>query len=388
LLKALSQKWDQDTREGRPLPVTVLDAGSGTGVLGICAARALAGIPGLQVRAQDRDELARSFTEYNARRNGVPASVLSARTEPLLAAAPAWDLILSNIPAKTGEPVLLDFIPRSAGLLGEHGSVMVVVVNTLAGLLRSRIKELALPLLHDERGTEHTVLVYGAGISLNSAPNLACKGGEDDFFRRWPAYLRCAGEHEIKDIRYHIDAGHGVADFDTPGGAVTAAAQLTTRLGTAIGSCRASGAVLVHEPDQGHFPVWLLKYLECNFQHGFRRVVLSGRNILALEASRHNLGGEVRMVPAVDIGLSRDALLAAADMPYGAVFLFPNLVPRTSRIGACWEGLEALLEPGGIAVAALPSAPAERFDREKPGAFVRLGDHKRHGFRALGYKKR
>jgi hypothetical protein len=388
LLKGLSQKWDQDIREGRPLPVTVLDPGSGTGVLGICAARALAGIPELQVRAQDRDELARSFTEYNARRNDVPASVLSAHTEPLLAAAPAWDLILSNIPAKTGEPVLLDFIPRSAGLLSEHGSVMVVVVNTLAGLLRSRIKELGLPLLRDERGTEHTVLVYGAGISLNLVSNLVQNDKDDDFFRRWPAYLRCTGEHKIKDIPYHIDASHGVADFDTPGGAVTAAVRLTTQLGPVIGSCCASGAILVHEPDQGHFPVWLLKYLECNFQHGFQRVVLSGRNILALEASRHNLGGEVRMIPAVDIALSRDALLAAADMPYGAVFLFPDLVPGTSRIDAYWEGLEALLEPGGIAVTALPSAQAERFDREKPGAFVRLGDHKRHGFRALGYKKR
>jgi hypothetical protein len=384
LLKALSQKWDRDIREGRSLPVTVLDAGCGTGVLGICAARALPPIPEPRVRAQDRDCLARAFTEYNARRNGVPASVLSAHTEPLLAAAPAWDLILSNIPAKTGEGVLLDFIPRSAGLLSEGGAVMVVVVNTLAGLFRSRIKELALPLLHDEGGPEHTVLAYGAGTSLH----VVREDGEDDFFRQWPAYFRCAGEHEIADIRYRIDASHGVPGFDTPGGAVTVAVRLTARLGPAIGGRCASQAVLVHEPDQGHFPAWLLKYLERTVQQGFRRMVLSGRNILALEASRHNLGGEVRMVPSVDIALSRDALLAAADMPYGAVFLFPDLVPLTSRIGAYWEGLEALLGPGGIAVAALPSAPAERFDREKPGGFVRLGDLKRHGFRALGYEKR
>jgi SAM-dependent methyltransferase len=392
LLKVLSQKWDEDIREGGTLPVTVLDAGCGTGVLGICAARALAGIPELQVRAQDRDELARSFTEYNARRNGVPASVLSAHTEPLLDAAPAWDLILSNIPAKTGEPVLLDFIARSAGLLNERGSVIVVVVNTLSGLFRSRIRELALPLLRHEKGTDHTVLVYGAGISPSLALNSARKDTGDDFFRRWPAYFRCAGEHEIKDIRYHIDASHGAADFDTPSGAVTAAARLTTRLSPAIGNCCALQAILVHEPDQGHFPVWLLKYLERNVPHGFprgfRRMVLSGRNILALEASRHNLGGAAQVVPAVDIALSRDALLAAAGMPYGAVFLFPSIVPRTSRLGACWEGLEALLKPGGIAVVALPSAPAERFDREKPRGIVRLGDHKRHGFRALGYEKR
>jgi hypothetical protein len=64
------------------------------------------------------------------------------------------------------------------------------------------------------------------------------------------------------------------------------------------------------------------------------------------------------------------------------------MVPRTDWIGACWEGLGTLLETGGIVLAALPSSEAERFDREKPRGFVRLGSHKRHGFRALGYGKR
>jgi hypothetical protein len=113
--------------------------------------------------------------------------------------------------------------------------------------------------------------------------------------------------------------------------------------------------------------------------------VLSGRNILALEAARHNLHNAAELVPAVDLLLGRDALSAAA--PYGAAFLFPDPVPRTSRIGAYWEGLDALLETGGIALIGLPSSEAERFDRAKPRGFVRLGGHKRHGFRALGFRK-
>jgi hypothetical protein len=40
-----------------------------------------------------------------------------------------------------------------------------------------------------------------------------------------------------------------------------------------------------------------------------------------------------------------------------------------------------------VALIALPSSEAERFDRAKPRGFLRLGGHKRRGFRALGFKK-
>jgi hypothetical protein len=189
----------------------------------------------------------------------------------------------------------------------------------------------------------------------------------------------------MEDTRYHIDAYQGAAGFDNPGGAVRAAAHLISHMGPEIIAGSAAGTILVHEPDQGHFPVWLLRYLENAGRESPGQVVLSGRNILALLAARHNLGGAAQVVPAVDIALKADALLAVSGKPYGAVVLFPDLVPQTSRIGAYWEGLGALLAPGGIAVIALPSSAAERFDREKPRGFVRRGDHKRQGFRALGY---
>jgi hypothetical protein len=393
LLKALSQKWDEDVREGRSLPAAVLDAGCGVGVLGICAAGALNAVPGLRVRSQDRDELARCFTEYNAAQNGIESAVLSAHTEPLLGGpAPPWDLIISNIPAKTGEPVLLDFVSRSAGLLSSQGYVMAVVVNTLAGSLRERIRRLELPLLHDETGKEHTVLSYGPRISakidpkteLNLEPNLDYKNTEDDFLERWPAYFRGAGDYEMEGAVYHIDAIHGSAGFDRSGASVAAMARLAVRIGAPLAGRCASRPILIHEPDQGHFPAWLLQDLE-KTGAAPNRVVLSGRNILALEAARHNLQNAAALIPATDLLLGKNALSTTA--PYGAVFLFPDLVPKTSRIDAYWEGLGALLETGGIALAALPSSDAERFDRAKPRGFVRLGDHKRHGFRALGFRK-
>ncbi|MDR1248116.1 MAG: methyltransferase [Treponema sp.] len=384
LLKALSQKWDEDARKGLSPPVAVLDSGSGVGTLGICVARALNAVPDLRVRAQDRDELARCFTEYNAAQNGIGSAVLSAHTEPLLdGPAPPWDLIISNIPAKTGEPVLLDFVSRSAGLLSGRGYVMAVVVNTLAGLFRDRIKRLELPLFHDETGREHTVLSYGPKIDPRIG-NLDRKNINDDFLERWPAYFRGAGNYELEDTGYHIDAIHGAAGFDRSGAAVAAMARLVVHIGAPLAGRCASKPILVHEPDQGHFPAWLLKHLEKTGATP-NRVVLSGRNILALEAARHNLQNAAALVPAVDLLLGKEALSTTA--PYAAVFLFPALVSQARRIEAYWEGLGALLETGGMALAALPSSEAERFDRAKPRGFIRLGTYKRHGFRALGFRK-
>jgi hypothetical protein len=66
--------------------------------------------------------------------------------------------------------------------------------------------------------------------------------------------------------------------------------------------------------------------------------------------------------------------------------LFPEPPPKTQTLIPYWDGLEALLAPGGIALLALPSSEAEIFDRKKRRGFTRLGDLRREGFRALAYR--
>jgi hypothetical protein len=375
-----------------PETLSVLDAGCGCGALGICAGAALRDSAGsgagaaLRARAQDRDELARLFTEYNARRNGLAGPELEAYTEPLLAGPPgaSWDLILSNIPAKAGGPVLEDFIGRSAGLLKKGGAVLVVVVNPLAPWFRGRVAARGLSLFCDEAGAEHTVFAWrGASEAEASA------GGAAGAFFPEAAYHRCGGDFDMEGVLYHIDAVHGAAGFDHAGAAVQAAAKLARKLGGKVPAALARrSVVLVHEPDQGHFPVWLAGLplpAGCAF-------ALSGRNILSLEASRRNLeraaGGRtfpVRTIPAVDIALSRKELALGGG--YGFAALFPKLVPMTDRIAAYWEGLAALLAEDGIALIALDASGAERFDRRKGAAFTRLGGLRRNGFRALAYRR-
>jgi hypothetical protein len=386
--------------------LSVLDAGCGCGVLGICvgtALRDLAGngagggktagtAPAVKVRAQDRDELARLFTEYNGRRNGLAGPELEAHTEALLAgpAGAAWDLILSNIPAKAGQPVLEDFIGRSAGMLKSGGMVLAVVVNPLAPLFRGSITARGFTLLHEDAGGDHTVFAW-RGDSGTAAADGA--GEAPGVFPNEAAYRRGGGGFEMEGVRYRIEAVHGAAGFDRIGAAVLAAAKLTGKLGEKVPACLASNpAVLIHEPDQGHFPAWFARRFPPDTGCGF---VLSGRNVVSLEASRRNLekaadgrAVPIRTVSAVDIAISRDDLALPGGGGYGFAVLFPEFVPGTDRIAAYWEGLAALLAENGIVIVALNAFAAEKFDRGKnaaPARFTRLGDFRRNGFRALAY---
>jgi hypothetical protein len=385
LLKVLSKTLDQ----GDFRPRTILDAGSGTGILGICAARALSGL-GLDVhcRAQDRDELARLFTEYNARQNSLGPAALEAYTEPLLGGpvGARWGLILSNLPAKAGKLVLLDFIARSAALLEDGGRVLIVAVEPLAELVRGRIGELRLPLLREEAAGGYRVFIYGPWTDGPGEPVVL----GDRFLERYPAYRRVSGTHEMEDIPYGIDAFQGAAGFDNPGEAVRGAAKLTVKIASALTAALSPTgtgtvpALLIHEEGQGHFPAWLSRYTGKLSAGGNFFWTLFGRNILSLEAARHNLAAvSPRLVPAVDAALY--ARTAGESCRF--IVLFPEAVPQTSRISAHWDGILSLLEPGGIALAAFPSSEAERFDSKKPKGFRRLAEIRRRGFRALAYEK-
>jgi len=316
---------------GRPPPASALDAGCGAGVIGVCAAAALlaaasgsgggaeAGASGgasgegqrrVHVRCQDRDELARLFALRNAAANGIPASVLEAHAEPLLAGPDGarWDLILSNVPAKAGEPVLRDFVGRSAGLLAPGGMAAIVAVRSLEPFFLEQIGLAGAELLAREDGPGHSALAYAAGKGQAPARPVSMAQGPcgSGFLERHPFYARSAASREIEGVSVRIESVHGAPGFDEPGGAALAAARLAARSGLALGA----GRLLVHEPAQGFFPCWLLGFLlgarraagsagaaagalsapPAGFAPGAAAplMVLSGRNALALEAARRN----------------------------------------------------------------------------------------------------
>jgi hypothetical protein len=403
LLKVVSTILDEDEAAGRPLPRSVLDCGCGAGILGVCVAGAL----GARIRAQDRDELARVFTAYNALRNGIHAEALSAHTEPLLSGPPPWDLILSNIPAKAGLPVLEDFAARSPGLLSPGGRACIVAVAPLADFFKARILKAGAAILREEAGPGHRIFVYapappGTAGPVETASHGTCgRAAGEDFLAARPCYLRNRDTCDMEGISCRLDTIHGAPGFDRPGGAVEVAAKLARKILPALPE---AGHILVWEGDQGHFPAWLAKGFCCRF--GESRppsFTLAGRNILALEAARHNTikalgsGEGVRIIPAADLFLDRERLAGAGNIAgaggswkarvrYSLIAAFPEAVPLTDRVFPFWEGLGFLAAPGALVILGAPSSGAERLDRKKPDNFTRLGSVKRGGFRALMYR--
>ena len=404
LLKVFSRILDEDSAAGKSPPLRILDSGCGAGIIGICAAAAISPLVkdnnGVLVRCQDRDELARLITAHNAAQNvaryGV-SSTLEAHTEPLLAGPldARWDMILTNIPAKAGTPVLEDFVRRSAGLLNPGGRVIMVAVRALADFFRERITAEA-ELFGEERGGDHHVFVYGKTTDQvqSNPPSAVPVNNGTDFVSLHPFYVRAAAACIIEDIPVRLTTVHGAGGFDNPGGAVLSAAKLVRRLGLRQLSINDDAPLLVHEPGQGFFPCWLLEFLRSETKLP-QPPILSGRNILALQASRHNVqyAGTTTIVPATDLRLGETALReATGGRRYGCIAAFPELLPQSSlpkncdQLAALWDALPPLLAGGGIFLAAFGSSDAERFDRKKPAGFTRVGSIKRSGFRALAYR--
>jgi hypothetical protein len=323
-------------------------------------------------------------------KNHIPPTVLEAHTEPLLSGPPEarWDLILSNIPAKAGLPVLEDFAVRAASVLQTGGRVFVVVIKALAERFRAWLEDARCLLLLETGGPEHVVFAYGSPVRETRPGRTGPLTAKLDLMAEYPAYQRRRGTYTLEGISYTLDSIQGTADFDTPSAAVETAVKLAGRLKLRerllSPDRHAGGGILIHEPDQGHFPLWFARYLGISSPGPW---VFSGRNVLALEASRHNFFQDrawivPKLVPAVDPALGTAALEAES---FRFIAAFPETVPQTNRTAAYWAGIRRLLGPGGIFLMALPSPQALFFDRKKPEGFTRLGDLKRRGYRVLAY---
>ncbi|MDR1030317.1 MAG: hypothetical protein LBL76_05545, partial [Treponema sp.] len=245
-------------------------------------------------------------------------------------------------------------------------------------------------LQYEEQGPGHTVFMYGP------AAHEGLWGGTPElrgFLGEHPAYHRLKGDYTMEGITYTLDTIQGLGDFDCPHGTVQVAAKLTTRFTKEKAGLVQKGSLLIHEPGQGHFPKWFKEHQakdqKPDGSSGIFRWVCSSRNILALEASRYNMYPEpVITIPGIDLSINQESLLAALEPGshgYDLIVGFPQFVAQTDRLIPLWQGIRELLAPGGVVIIALPASEAERFDRKKPQGFNRLGDCKRHGFRALGY---
>ncbi len=305
----------------------ILDVGCGAGILGACLKKANAD---RNVILQDRDALACEFTKANLALNRLEGSVLGGlalegMTDRL------FDLVISNLPAKAGQPVLRDFFARVPALLTEKGVAACALVSPLEGFAREAILAAGSPLLLTQTTKTHAILFFGKAELRPSA----------DLFK---VYIRGSHAFQACDIGYSLTTVHGLPDFDTISYQCALAQEATRGLAVA-------DRWLCWNPGQGHLPVYLASW---NKHAG---LALASRDILSLKISALNLRQQGMEI--TDEDLLHVASLDHVSGAYDFVALLPTGDAHAWQ-GALLEQCAELLEPKGRALVSAKSSDVYR----------------------------
>ncbi len=137
-------------------PARVLDLGCGYGPLGLAIKAAL---PESLVHLVDRDALALEYARQNAALNGLDVQVYASLGYDDLRER-GVDLIVSNIPAKAGPPVIEHLLLGAREYLSPAGEVAVVIVSDLEEMVAAVLHPPEVEILQRRAWRGHTVLRY------------------------------------------------------------------------------------------------------------------------------------------------------------------------------------------------------------------------------------
>ena len=348
LLASIAQQLSADPAERGRLR-SILDLGCGTGVLGL----ALAKHYGAELTARDRDALALAVTAHNAAANGIACrtagGVDTANLDGTCERGP-YQLVVSNLPAKAGEPVLAHMIGAAVRVTAPGGRVALVVVSNLAQQTRRQLADVA-DLIHEREGNRHTVFHARPRSADTAVPAPAATPAPN---AELPApYRRHRAKMTLARASYPLETSYGLPDFDRPSHLIElTATTIQRRLLDPQGSdwSPALNTILAWNPGQGHLPVWLARAALASGTvdgGGHPRFTLVSRDALQLLATRANLCRN--NLPEHAVTLHHQVALHGAQGAHGLTLLHPDDLPAAARDGLFSE-VGRLLNPGGNAV--------------------------------------
>jgi 16S rRNA G1207 methylase RsmC len=265
----------------------VLDLGCGYGPLGL-ALRVQA--PQRTVHMVDRDALAVEFARQNATLNGLTGVSCYGGLGYDDIAAADFDLIVINVPAKAGPPVIAHLLQDAAHRLRPGGLVAIVVVTPLEPLVADLLAQPEIDLRLRRAWPGHTVFHYGfSQVPARPAASALERGVYDcgEVSVSWPGRP------------FALRLAYGLADGESLG-------QGNEMLLAGLGRLPEREPVrraLVLNPVQGHAPVALWQ----RFQPA--EVIVVDRDLLSLRCARANLVrngcGEEQVVLHHQAGLAR-----------------------------------------------------------------------------------
>jgi len=263
LLKTIAQKIDFQKIN------TVTDVGCGVGVIGLSLKKKY---PKLNVTLQDRDALALSFSKENARRNKIKDINYNGNLALEGLKTNSQDLIISNVPAKAGEPVLRDFVDSSLTYLSPEGICCIVIVATLKDTILTAIRKTKAEIIYTEDTREYSIFHF------KKIDYRETQAEENDEQKLKECYIREINDFKLKKLRYTLKSVYNIPGFDTVPYPVDLAAHLLEKQSV-------SGRTLFWNPGQGHLP--LITHLANKGK--ITETVLASRDILQLKISRDNL---------------------------------------------------------------------------------------------------
>ncbi|MFQ5436752.1 MAG: hypothetical protein ACE5FD_17995, partial [Anaerolineae bacterium] len=207
-----------------------------------------------------------------------------------------FDLILSNLPGKVGQPVLADMLARMAAHLSPDGRAAVVIIKPLAEFIKNELEEAGREILHWEQTKGHAVFHFRGGETAVSADPFA-------------PYLRERARFKLPRAHYALETVYGVPEFDSLG-------YWTTTAVDALKGETVAGRALVWHPGQGHLPVYLHKRFGGKISH----LTLAGRDWLSLLIARRNLLAQGMAETAVTLAHLPDFTAVTGQFDFIATF--------------------------------------------------------------------
>jgi SAM-dependent methyltransferase len=364
LLKSIAQRVDLSSVS------SMLDVGCGVGVIGVSICARAPHVHGLM---QDRDALAAAFARENAQANGVAEASAECGLAFSRMEGRCFDLVVCNIPAKAGEPVLRSFFRDIGRFLSPRGVAAVVIVAPLAELALDAVGSAGHDIVYREQTKDYLVLHFQARTAPEGLP---AEGGHSPAADPLEPYIRSRHAFSHAAASYEIDTAWSLPDFDTLGYALQASMDM-------LAEAKVGGELLFWNPGQGHLPMSVLA-LKGPAVTGLR---LAARDSLELAITERNIRNAGRrpsssLAVAFESDLRETAPAASIDF----LFAVPHPIPRVSWQAQMAQSASALLRPGGCLFLASTSTEVHRFLADLRG-FQLLESRKLFGYRVIMMKK-